>query len=451
MFRIFAGRPWRAGLTGDLLVSFIKRLTAVGTTLMAAVVATAGADKSPRPDLLGLTDRPVLFASLAPEQSSTKKHTVISGENDWRIAKYYGVTVTALHNANPGVNWRGLQIGQKINVPGGGSSSSKSASVKKVASKTSHVVVKGDNDVVIAKKYGVKLTALHQANPNVNWRRLQIGQKISVSSNGAATSGARMTNVSRITTAKVRTNREGVRIRREPSTESGTRTTVDKGTVATVLDREGDWYELRFPKGTVGWVRGDMLTPVTSTGSSKSAPQPVLAMATESVDASKAAQLMDTAKSLLGVRYKWGGTSRGGVDCSGFTTYVFAKSGIRLPRTSIEQSRIGERVSKADLQTGDLVFFVTGRRSSRINHVGMYVGDGKFIHASSSNRRVVVSPLSEYMGAFAGARRLPALQKKAAEIVQEAIQEEPEVEEAAPKTADLFPSRVVVGADKTGR
>jgi cell wall-associated NlpC family hydrolase len=136
------------------------------------------------------------------------------------------------------------------------------------------------------------------------------------------------------------------------------------------------------------------------------------------------------------------------VDCSGLTTYIFSKSGIKLPRTSIEQSKIGERVQKEDLQPGDLLFFVTGRNSSRINHVGVYIGDGKFIHSSSYNKRVVVTSLKSYGSGYAGARRVPALQQKS-EPKEEKITEEEKVDEKT--MAELFPSRVVYGADKTGK
>ncbi len=429
-------------------MAFRSSLIAAWFALAATAAAATGAEEKEGAVLPFLIESPPLYASLAPVPPSSQKHTVIEGENDWKISKRYGVSVSALHDANPGVNWRGLQIGQKLSVPGGGAATTVTKKISSTGGK--HTVVQGDNDVVIAKTYGMKLSALHASNPDVNWRRLQIGQKISVASSVAVASvRPKVTNVARITSEKVRTNREGVRIRREPSTESGTRTTVDKGTLATVLDRSGDWYELRFPKGTVGWVRGDMLAPAKATGSSKTEPAQIVALADRQVDSGKASQLISTAKTLLGVRYKWGGTSRGGVDCSGFTTYVFAKSGIHLPRTSIEQSKIGLRVDKADLQAGDLLFFKTGRSSRRINHVGMYVGGGNFIHASSHRHQVVVTSLSEYSSAYAGARRLQVLQEKVVEIVKGVVIEEltlPPLEPA--KASNQTPSRVVIGADK---
>ncbi|HEY0867942.1 MAG TPA: C40 family peptidase [Fimbriimonas sp.] len=116
--------------------------------------------------------------------------------------------------------------------------------------------------------------------------------------------------------------------------------------------------------------------------------------------------VIKTAKGFRGVRYRWGGTSRSGVDCSGFTTQVFRAHGLRLPRTSVEQARVGKPV-KGGLQAGDLVFFRT-TRGSRISHVGIYIGNGKFIHASSGGGKVQVNSLREgyYRSRFVTARRV---------------------------------------------
>ncbi|MEX2243818.1 MAG: NlpC/P60 family protein [Fimbriimonadaceae bacterium] len=304
----------------------------------------------------------------------------------------------------------------------------------------SHKVVKNENDWTISRKYGITVQELHAANPGVDWRKLQIGQKLNLPGGAEDT-----TSIPKIETEKVKVKTNGVNVRKEPSTNSGVRTTVDKGTVATVLDRQGAWYELRFPKGTVGWIRGDLLSAVNATSDS-SEPKPAAAVAP--VNASKASSIIDAAMDMLGVRYKWGGNSRGGIDCSGLTTLVFSKNGIQLPRTSIEQSKIGSRVDKEDLQAGDLLFFVTGRSSSRINHVGLYIGEGKFVHASSYKGRVIVTSLNDYRSGYAGARRVPGLQ--IAEVEKAVVA--PVAEKVETKTAEeLFPSRVVIGADKTGK
>lgn len=97
-------------------------------------------------------------------------------------------------------------------------------------------------------------------------------------------------------------------------------------------------------------------------------------------DASKVDKLISIAKAQLGKPYVYGSTGPKGFDCSGFTTYVFRQMGISLPRVASSQAYGGTRVNKADLQKGDLVFFNT---YGGISHVGIYIENGTFIHASS--------------------------------------------------------------------
>ncbi len=93
-------------------------------------------------------------------------------------------------------------------------------------------------------------------------------------------------------------------------------------------------------------------------------------------------RLTSMALSYLGVPYVYGGSSPSGFDCSGFVSYVFAQAGIHLPRTADDQYLVGRPVSRENLRTGDLVFFVDD--SGELSHVGMYLKDGEFIHASTS-------------------------------------------------------------------
>ncbi len=108
-----------------------------------------------------------------------------------------------------------------------------------------------------------------------------------------------------------------------------------------------------------------------------------------------------------GTRYRLGGTSRSGVDCSGFMQITFRDLfGIDLPRTTTEQSKEGTRVSKNDLQTGDLVFFKTGRGPNG-KHVGVYVKNGQFLHASTKGGVIYSDMNSPYWSkTFWQARRL---------------------------------------------
>lgn len=110
----------------------------------------------------------------------------------------------------------------------------------------------------------------------------------------------------------------------------------------------------------------------------------------------------------LGLDYRYGGSSRAtGFDCSGLVAHVYKVAwGIRMPRTSLEQSKRGMPVSLPDLEAGDLVFYNTLNRP--FSHVGIYVGDGRFVHAPKSGARVRVESLKStyWMQRFDGARRI---------------------------------------------
>jgi cell wall-associated NlpC family hydrolase len=127
------------------------------------------------------------------------------------------------------------------------------------------------------------------------------------------------------------------------------------------------------------------------------------------VTALKSAQdLASTALDLIGIRYKWGGnTPETGLDCSGLVRYVFQHvTGVTLPRTAKDISRLGTEVAVTDLQPGDLVFFNTRRFA--FSHVGIYLGDNQFIHAPRRGREVEVATLDSgfWKRRFDGARRM---------------------------------------------
>ena len=104
--------------------------------------------------------------------------------------------------------------------------------------------------------------------------------------------------------------------------------------------------------------------------------------------------LVNTAKDFIGVPYLWGGSSPDdGFDCSGLTMTVYQLNGLNLPRNSARQFEVGDSISKSNLQKGDLVFFALKGESS-VSHVGIYIGDDKFIHASSQGGKIRVDSLS---------------------------------------------------------
>ena len=141
----------------------------------------------------------------------------------------------------------------------------------------------------------------------------------------------------------------------------------------------------------------------------------------QSVALTKLQELRDRASDLtvkamdtLGIRYKRGGeTPENGLDCSGFVRYVFKNAvGEELPRTSKEISKVGEHIEKKDLQPGDLVFYNTLRKG--FSHVGIYLGDNKFIHSPSAGGKVRIESMDMgyWKKRFNGARRINEEQAK---------------------------------------
>jgi cell wall-associated NlpC family hydrolase len=212
-------------------------------------------------------------------------------------------------------------------------------------------------------------------------------------------------------------NGNKVNVRSGPGTSYSSLTRANIGDQAYIIGFNNQWYKVIY-NSQIGYIRSDYLNltqvPLENRAS-KQAPlffkNGISTGVTPSASALQgttgmAQKIISEAKMHLGVPYLWGGTTPKGFDCSGYVQYVFAKNGITLPRTTTEQYKIGTYVSKSKLQPGDLVFLQNTYREG-ISHVGIYIGDGKMIHASSS-KGVVISDLSSsyYLDHYYGARRV---------------------------------------------
>lgn len=186
-----------------------------------------------------------------------------------------------------------------------------------------------------------------------------------------------------------------VNMRSAPSTDASIVTRVYSGNVVELLAVEDDWYAVSY-NGQTGYIRSDYLRVYTGAASGSGL----------------GADIVATAKQYLGTRYAYGGASASGFDCSGFTMYIFSLYGYSLPHSATSQwNNSGTYVSRADLQAGDLVLFCDPSRSNgkACSHVGIYIGDGDFIHSSSSSSGgVIISSLYEnyYNGYFVGGKRV---------------------------------------------
>lgn len=185
---------------------------------------------------------------------------------------------------------------------------------------------------------------------------------------------------------------------------SGAGTTFDKisslanGTIVTVLGLENDWYQISY-NGTTGYVTSEYFTIVDAATAA--------AASTVSSFSAIGDQVVAKALTYLGTPYVYGSSGPSSFDCSGFTSYVYSALGYSINRTSSNQTTNGVAISKSDLQPGDLVFFATSSSGS-VSHVGIYIGDGQFIHASTSGYQVRIDDLSSgyYSGRYVCARRI---------------------------------------------
>ena len=107
-------------------------------------------------------------------------------------------------------------------------------------------------------------------------------------------------------------------------------------------------------------------------------------------------KIIKESNTYLGTPYLWGGTTRNGIDCSAFVKNVYLSIGIKLPRVSQNQAKVGKTITLDKIRKGDLIFFETDKnRPNTVSHVGIYLGSGNLIHASSKNKKVVIVPLNQ--------------------------------------------------------
>jgi len=171
-----------------------------------------------------------------------------------------------------------------------------------------------------------------------------------------------------------------VRLRSEPSTLSDILGEYNYGAVLTITGRSGDWYAV-----TIGGKSGYIYAQYVSEGS-------VTTIGDDTDVSELGRQIVEYALQFEGCPYVWGGTTPDGFDCSGFTSYVYSHFGIKLHRVACDQATDGEAVDLNALQPGDLLCFYSS--ANYIGHVGIYIGNNKFIHASTYTTGVIISDLS---------------------------------------------------------
>lgn len=196
-------------------------------------------------------------------------------------------------------------------------------------------------------------------------------------------------------TGKVSGN--GCRMRSKPNTSSSILGTYNSGIKMNIIGINNGWYKVQY-NGKTGYMRSDLMDIVGATSSGNTS------------TSSRREEIVNFALKYEGYRYVYGGESlaEGGFDCSGFVYYVFKSNfGYSMNRTaSAQYANDGVKISKSELQPGDLVFFSDNGYS--VTHVGIYIGNNKFIHASNSRTGVIISDLtsSYYTRVYWGAKNV---------------------------------------------
>ena len=224
------------------------------------------------------------------------------------------------------------------------------------------------------------------------------------STNPSTNSSTSNETTSTPTTTMYVTPDAGLNLRKGAGTSYSVIKTLSKGTAVTVHSSSNGWSKVSV-NGVEGYVSTSYLSSTKPSTSGSSSSSSSNSSTSVSVD-----KVLDFAHQQLGKPYVWGAQGPNSFDCSGLIYYVYKNAAnITLPRTSVEQSKFGTTVSKSNLKAGDLVFFDTnGANNGQVSHVGLYIGNGQMIHASYSQKKIVIDNFnsSYFKRTFVNGRRV---------------------------------------------
>lgn len=369
------------------------------------------------------------------------EYEVLPKESLYSIAKKYGITLADLQNANPDLANKSIKVGQKIRIP---MKSDPVRIVEKVIEKkavtekndfavlpknvvdekkpdteTTHEVMPKESLYSIAKQYGIPFSDLKKANPKVANKSLRAGQKIVIPIKEGVNSSLMVAKVSEkkeVKTEKQLAIAPQVDFEvKNPEIETThevlpkeTKYGIAKqyGLTVAELEKQNPNIAKKLLVGSVIKISTSkvMETPTTV--------EPIIVKSNEEsekkeynsdtnrvYDSAFVDRLISKASENIGTRYRSGGTTTAGFDCSGLMCYTYGSYDIKLPRSSIEMASYGSKIDAQNAQKGDLIFFKT-RGSGRINHVGMVVevqdGEIKFIHSASHGGVIISSTKESY-------------------------------------------------------
>lgn len=321
----------------------------------------------------------------------TIKHKVVQGETIYGIAKKYNIKANEIYALNPEVKNKPLQLNAVLILPNKAYVANSGVNF--------HKIEKGDTFYGIAKKYNSTIEKLKKYNPNINPSDLKIGMQVNLVA-------PKVEEIVEIVPVEVNSVDEPVIAQDEEEFSNDLMHVVKaketlyriakqyKTTVVKLKELNPEvvnslplGYHLIIKKGEVS---DEIVQAVNEDELAEVAPL-------DETAASKAHFLIEKASQYIGTRYRSGGTTAAGFDCSGLMCTTFKEVDIVLPRTSGGQATYGIKVKRKQAQKGDLIFFATNRKRT-ISHVGMIteVSDNeiKFIHSSTSSG-VITSSLNE--------------------------------------------------------
>ncbi len=358
-------------------------------------------------------------------QVKTKKHRIQKGETITSIAKDNDVSIKEIYDLNLNAN-KILKLNSVLLIPILNDKKEKNEKKdKKSSRKDFEIVIEKIHEVLpketlygISKKYKISIDNIKKWNPTLENVAPAIGQIINIAENKNFSLNKKETSklneslnsetiIHEVLAKETKyslSKKYNISIEKleELNPEIVNGLPIGYKLILSKLNSENNIPEIeiekKIPEIESEIVNSKEIEPEIIQ------PNDTLAIAIPITNLDLANTLEQRAKQNIGTRYHSGGTKPGGFDCSGLMIYTFENSGIKLPRTSAEQSNFGIRINKQEAQKGDLIFFST-RGRGHINHVGMVVenvdGEIKFIHSSSSSG-VMISSLSEsyYQRAF---------------------------------------------------
>lgn len=299
------------------------------------------------------------------------------------------------------------------------------------SSNVTHKVRQGDNLYNLAKKYHVSVDRLKSLN-NLRSNKLNLGQVLVVKTDASGVTpntntGKKKTAKKKKTEEVVTTENDGefieYKVKKGDTLDKiAMRFEVDAEDIAEANDLENSQNK-RLPSGKI------LLIPRITEGSDEDYITLVQRSLKPWKNSDEKYMLVKVAKSFMGAPYRYGGESVRGLDCSAYVKKIYEIFDVQLPRSAREQFRVGAKIQKDQLSVGDLVFFKTKRYVKYPTHVGIYIGDGSFIHSSSYHSKlgVKIDSLDSdyYSRTYTGAIR-----------VKRPTEENPEAANSADRTSD---------------